>query len=117
MCGICGICRSADAREDVKLMMETLRHRGPDASGEFIDMAHQVAFGHRRLSILDLSESGKQPMVSLDNKKVICLNGEIYNFKEIKKDLPNDIINSLKSNGDTAVLLESIAYFGYEKTL
>lgn len=98
-------------------MMESLRHRGPDAAGIYCDKEHKVVLGHRRLSILDLSEAGNQPMRSADGKKIICLNGEIYNYKEIRETLPIEVLKELKSTSDTEVLLETIAYFGIEETL
>ena len=82
-----------------------LNHRGPDDEGFYI--SNKIAFGHKRLSIIDLSKSGKQPMISRDKKHIISFNGEIYNYKELKKDL---IIKGYKffSTTDTEVLLYGI---------
>lgn len=117
MCGICGICNSTSSEEDIKIMLESLCHRGPDATGKYYNEEYQIVLGHRRLSILDLSEAGNQPMRSIDGKKIICLNGEIYNYKEIKETLPIEILKRLRSTSDTEVLLEAMAYFGIEETL
>jgi asparagine synthase (glutamine-hydrolyzing) len=117
MCGICGICNSKNGEKDISIMMESLRHRGPDAAGIYYDKEHKVVLGHRRLSILDLSEAGNQPMRSADGKKIICLNGEVYNYKEIRETLPIEVLKELRSTSDTEVLLEAIAYFGIEETL
>ena len=88
MCGIAGIIKKKNIKvnkEEIQVMNNTISHRGPDAEGIYID--HTVAFGHRRLSIVDLSESGNQPMISHDQKYVLIFNGEIYNYIEIKEYL------------------------------
>ncbi len=92
-------------------MRDTMTKGGPDDSGLFIDKNDKVALGHRRLSIIDLSYAGHQPMITKDSKIAIVFNGEIYNFLELKKDL------SLKgykffSNTDTEVLLYMYREFG-----
>lgn len=89
-------------KEDLKLMMKELQHRGPDGRGTFID--DQIALGHTRLAILDLSERGKQPMT--DGDHTIVFNGEIYNYLEIKETL---FLQGERfvSNTDTEVLLKS----------
>lgn len=117
MCGICGICNSKNGEKDISIMMEALRHRGPDAAGICYDEEHKVGLGHRRLSILDLSEAGNQPMKSQDGQYVICLNGEIYNHKELRDCLPKNVLSNLKSTTDTEVLVESFAIRGIENTL
>lgn len=89
-------------KEDLKLMMKELQHRGPDGRGTFID--DQIALGHTRLAILDLSERGKQPMT--DGDHTIVFNGEIYNYLEIKDTLLQQG-ESFVSNTDTEVLLKS----------
>lgn len=76
MCGITGII-SIDAAKYIQGMTDAIAHRGPDDQGIFIDS--NVALGHRRLSILDLSANGHQPMISADERYVIIYNGEIYN--------------------------------------
>src|SRR5713101_182133 len=87
MCGIAGIVlSSARVRDqDIIAMTEALRHRGPDDSG--IHIEERFALGHRRLSIIDLSPLGHQPMFSADRRLCIVFNGEIYNFQELRERL------------------------------
>jgi len=86
MCGICGLISfSTPQLNGIQTMNQSLSHRGPDAEGVWND--EKVAFGHRRLSIIDLSASGIQPMASSDGNLILIFNGEIYNFKELKKEL------------------------------
>ena len=90
MCGISGIWdldknRSSDLPKIIRKMSGTLESRGPDDQGIWINNVDQICFGHKRLSILDLSQLGRQPMVK--DRFVITYNGEIYNFKEIRKEL------------------------------
>ena len=93
MCGIAGFWRnstdqSADWLERTALeMANTLVHRGPDDSGTWVEAEVGVAFGHRRLSIIDMSNAGHQPMISADGRYVITYNGEVYNFRELRKQL------------------------------
>ena len=114
MCGINGII-SIDGRPiengsfEVGMMNETLRHRGPDAQGAWIHPSNKVCFGQTRLSIIDLSESGNQPMMD-DAGNCITFNGEIYNFKRLKKQhFPNA---TFRSSTDTEVLLKMYQKFG-----
>ena len=122
MCGITGVLYAAPAMGDeqlvrlVKKMNDTLVHRGPDDSGEWVDAQVGIALGHRRLSILDLSPAGHQPMVSAGKRYVIIFNGEIYNFRELRANLEKVGIR-FKGQSDTEVLIESIAHNGLEKTL
>ena len=94
MCGIAGLFDLARGQPGgalehaVRAMTDTLVHRGPDGSGVFADETGGVALGHRRLSILDLSEAGAQPMASSDGRYVITFNGEIFNFADIARELP-----------------------------
>ena len=92
-------------------MTDTLHHRGPDGSGiELLANSHaQVGFGHRRLSIIDLSEHGKQPMQF--QHLWICFNGEVYNYAEIKKELV-ELGHSFTGNSDTEVIIHSYAEWG-----
>lgn len=110
MCGIAGFFTTGKIidRSDLELMTDALSHRGPDAAGYFHNGT--TGLGHRRLSILDLSESANQPMLSSNGRYQIIFNGEVYNFKEIAKDL--DV--PLKTTGDTEVLLEAYAKWGKE---
>ncbi|AEA42728.1 asparagine synthase (glutamine-hydrolyzing) [Fluviicola taffensis] len=106
MCGISGIVSFTPSDKfvsEIKLMTDSIRHRGPDGEGHWIDEKNQVALGHRRLSIIDLSEKGKQPMHYLD-RYTITFNGEIYNYIELKQQL-TEAGYSFTSDTDTEVLL------------
>lgn len=122
MCGITGVLykQARLATESlsllVKNMSDTLAHRGPDDHGEWVDAHSGIALGHRRLSIQDLTSAGHQPMQSANQRYVIAYNGEIYNFREIRRDLENKGIN-FKGHSDTEVLLECIALYGLDQTL
>ena len=110
MCGIYGqISSSKIDINDFKNNLLKLDHRGPDDSGIFIDS--NIAFGHTRLSILDLSTSGHQPMIDLNDKYIIIYNGEIYNFNYLKESLQKKgyIFNS---NSDTEVILYGFIEYG-----
>lgn len=107
MCGIAGVIGKID-QSDFIMCLDTLSHRGPDGSGIWADSG--ITLGHRRLSILDLSENGKQPMKVLD-RYVITFNGEIYNYVEIKLELEKKGI-SFFSGSDTEVLLYSYVVWG-----
>ncbi|MFM2129784.1 MAG: hypothetical protein RL477_1330, partial [Pseudomonadota bacterium] len=119
MCGIAGLFdmtrgQPAGALEhSVRLMTDTLTHRGPDGSGVFADEAGGIALGHRRLAILDLSDAGAQPMASADGRFVASFNGEIYNFADIARELPG-FGTSRRGHSDTEVLVEACARFGVE---
>ena len=97
MCGLCGIVGPAAEQATIAEMTDRLVHRGPDSGGLFCDEG--IALGHRRLSILDLSEAGHQPM-SLGTLTIVY-NGEIYNFRELRDELPGPF----RSDSDTEVLL------------
>ncbi|MGD8648578.1 MAG: asparagine synthase (glutamine-hydrolyzing) [Desulfobacterales bacterium] len=116
MCGIVGF-RSRDnfkfLREKLPEACETLAHRGPDDSGLFIDEHAGVGLAHRRLSIIDLSSAGHQPMKSDDGKVLISYNGEIYNFKEIGKLLER-FGHTFNSTTDTEVVLKAYLQWGME---
>jgi asparagine synthase (glutamine-hydrolysing) len=107
MCGICGILQRDPAApvDDVRLrrMTDTLRHRGPDGEGLHVD--GPVGLGHRRLSIIDLSDAGRQPMSTADGRAWIILNGEIYNYKELRAELESRG-HTFRSQTDTEVLLQ-----------
>ena len=132
MCGILGgVSPKIKKKEDVSLMLKTLEHRGPDGSGVFWDKKNRVFLGHQRLSIIDLSEKAKQPMRIITNNPtyvktsggrqetitknkqecVITFNGEIYNYKEIKKELEEKGYK-FKSDSDTEVVLNSYLEWG-----
>jgi len=119
MCGIAGFITSTIADPKVALlkMAESLHHRGPDDKGIWFDKSSGVGFAHTRLSILDLSPSGHQPMVSASGRYVITYNGEVYNFSEIKKALSKSFSIPWRSHSDTEVILEAIDAWGVEKAI
>ncbi len=111
MCGIAGIVGKPDGLLCVRRMTGALGHRGPDGEGYFTDEG--VAMGHRRLAILDLSSAGAQPMNSHDGRWTMALNGEIFNYRELRMELGG----RFTSGSDTEVLLEACAVWGVEKAL
>lgn len=115
MCGIIGqINKEKEINKDnFILMRDTLSHRGPDDAGVLFD-GDKTALGHRRLSIIDLTEKGRQPISNEDETIWIIFNGEIYNFKTIKKALTG---HTFKSNTDTEVIIHAYEQWGIEKTL
>lgn len=120
MCGICGFLSTdgnlaAESYPAMALAMaQTLVHRGPDDFGAWADPQSGIALGHRRLSILDLSAAGHQPMESGDF--VIVYNGEIYNFLDLRREL-EDFGHVFRSHSDTEVLLEAIKRWGIKDAL
>ena len=106
MCGIVGLVTKKEKENTIKLMNDRIKHRGPDGDGYFID--GDVALGHRRLSIIDLS-SGDQPMFNEDGSVVTVFNGEIYNYQELKEELIA-LGHDFKTKSDTEVLVH-----GYEE--
>jgi asparagine synthase (glutamine-hydrolysing) len=106
MCGICGIIRKGDNKDIIKKMNDRIMHRGPDGEGYYID--GDIAFGHRRLSIIDLS-TGDQPIYNEDNSVVTVYNGEIYNYVELRSELES-LGHEFKTKSDTEVLVH-----GYEE--
>jgi asparagine synthase (glutamine-hydrolysing) len=112
MCGICGIVSfSKEEVPELKIrnMMSIMKHRGPDDEGTFI--SGNIGLGFVRLSIIDLSPAGHQPMSSPDNRYVIVFNGEIYNFIELREELIN-LGHMFRTSTDTEVLLESYIEWG-----
>ncbi len=122
MCGICGFFNPHQLSSKTWMqsasdrMTDALVHRGPDDVGVWTDPKIGVAFGHRRLSIQDLSSEGHQPMTSACDRFVMSYNGEIYNFQEIRKDLEQNGFQ-FRGHSDTEVLLGAITEWGLEKTL
>jgi asparagine synthase (glutamine-hydrolysing) len=108
MCGIAGFYSYNNfcSEQELRRMTDVMVHRGPDATGYYVDS--RVGLGHRRLSIIDLSEAANQPMFSHDNRYIIIYNGEVYNFKEIAAELNI----KLKTASDTEVILEAFAKWG-----
>ena len=122
MCGISGFFPLTDREEwtsdrlqsNIKSMLSAIVHRGPDAEGVWIDPEGTgLTLGHRRLSIIDLTETGSQPMISHSRRYVICYNGEIYNhsylYEQMKKDGYKDEMNG---TSDTEILLEAMEFYG-----
>jgi len=107
MCGITGFNWKDELL--IKKATSTLTHRGPDDEGYYVD--DNISLGHRRLSIIDLSEKGRQPMSNSDNTIFIVFNGEIYNFQDLRKELKNKY--SFKSNTDTEVIIYGYEEWGY----
>ena len=119
MCGIVGIWNhNGRPVERVVLdqLTDSLAHRGPDGRGTLIEEEVCLGLGHRRLSILDLTEAGHQPMPYADKRYWIVFNGEIYNYRELGSHLESGGL-SLRSTGDTEVLVEAIARWGLEHAL
>lgn len=128
MCGVAGIAApTVVALTAIQRMNDSQQHRGPDGSGiailsaDGLHVAHgrgegadlpagRVALGHQRLSILDLSEAGAQPMASRDDRLVIVFNGEVYNYREIARELARK--DTLRGGSDTEVVLAAFATWG-----
>lgn len=114
MCGVVGIFhyREASASPDmglVRLMSDTLSHRGPDGEGFFSEDG--VGLGHRRLAIVDLTETGRQPMLSVDGRLAMSYNGELYNHAELRPGLQSRGVH-FRGTSDTETLIEAIAHDG-----
>ncbi len=112
MCGICGIINFNNnivEKDSLQQMMKIMKHRGPDDEGIFI--SKNIGFGHVRLSIIDLSTAGHQPMFSKDGRYILIFNGEIYNYIELKIELKK-LGNKFYTNTDSEVLLISYIQWG-----
>lgn len=122
MCGIAGMVdwRAATPADTLRsigeAMIETVRHRGPDAGDVWVEAEGGVVLGQRRLAIIDLSPGGAQPMHSADRRYVITFNGEIYNYRDIRREL-QVAGRSMRSDSDTEVLLEACALWGVEAAI
>ena len=120
MCGICGFYSktSLSFNNIILKMNSAISYRGPDSSGVWQDSTTGIVLGHQRLSIIDLSDAGKQPMISNSGRFVLTYNGEIYNHLEIRNEIKKNKINiKWKSKTDTETLLEALELWGIEKTL
>lgn len=119
MCGIAGLCNWGNNwQQNIERMNEKMHHRGPDASGIWVSEDHTVVLGHRRLSIVDLTPSGAQPMESHDGRYVMAYNGEIYNHRTLRdKLLREKKVADFRGTSDTEILLEAVAAYGMEETL
>jgi asparagine synthase (glutamine-hydrolysing) len=122
MCGITGFVTSAgngsanELHARVGAMNDSVRYRGPDDDGLWVDAEAGVAIGHRRLSIIDLSPAGHQPMVSANGRYVLSYNGEVYSYQEIRAELEARG-HRFRGHSDTEVMLESFAVNGIEPTV
>lgn len=112
MCGIVGVAgRTPAASGLLETQCGTMKHRGPDGSGEWHSPDGRVALGHRRLAIIDLSAAANQPMASADGRLRIVLNGEIYNYRDVRKTLEG-LGRCFRTSSDTEVLLQAYAEWG-----
>ncbi len=110
MCGIIGFTNHIQNADSVlESMMEKIRHRGPDAGGKYID--DDIALGHRRLSIIDVSEQGNQPLYNDDRSLVLIFNGEIYNYREIREEL-TALGYNFRTQTDSEVLIHGYEEYG-----
>jgi len=122
VCGIAGFLTSpgnfsADTLSQIAAAMANSQtHRGPDDEGTWCDAASAIALGHRRLSILDLSEQGHQPILSSCGRYVLIYNGEIYNYQELRQQL-EQAGRKFRGHSDTEVLCEAISHWGLEDAL
>ena len=124
MCGIAGLITNPLTSEselirNAHIMGEALTHRGPDDSGVWADSSNGIALAHKRLSIIDLSKAGHQPMKSPTGRFIISFNGEIYNHREIRKKLENEsnLTKSWKGLSDTETFIAAIEAWGLINTL
>ncbi len=109
MCGISGIVGERWDRAQLEAMVRVQHHRGPDANGTWISADGRVGLGHNRLSIIDLSPAGNQPMANADGLLWITFNGEIYNYRELRAELTG---YSFRSHSDTEVILAAYVRWG-----
>jgi asparagine synthase (glutamine-hydrolysing) len=121
MCGITGFLTSSlenefDLRLLVRRMARQLSQRGPDDSGVWVDRRAGVALGHQRLSILDLSPEGHQPMHSRSGRYVITFNGEVYNFRDLRRELET-MGHAFRGHSDTEVILAAMEQWGFDDSL
>ena len=120
MCGLVGFINYIDNSQInsqiLKLMADKINHRGPDDRGQII-IEDLVYLAHLRLSILDVSKNGSQPMQSFSARYVIAFNGEIYNHNQIREELNKYLTIQWKSTSDTETLLEAFEFFGIQETL
>ncbi len=122
MCGIAGLFDPRQRSGPDRLgrwaadMAAAVTHRGPDDAGLWVDPDGRVAFGHRRLAVVDLSPNGHQPMTSADGRWVLSYNGEIYNFTELRRLLSEQGV-AFRGSSDTEVLLEAVQKWGVDAAL
>lgn len=119
MCGIAGFMAFGEERpgeELLRAMGDVMAHRGPDASGTYLSADGQAGLSHRRLSILDLTEAGSQPMASADGSMILCYNGEVYNFREIREEL-KAAGHRFRGGSDTEVILAACRKWGVREAV
>jgi asparagine synthase (glutamine-hydrolysing) len=121
MCGIIGLLskrpsKSEDLSITASTMIDSVRHRGPDGQGIWVSKQENCALGHARLAIIDLTNEGRQPMVSHNGNLVLTMNGEIYNYVEMRHELEHVGIG-FRGTSDTEVLLAAIEKWGIEAAL
>lgn len=122
MCGIAGFLDTSSGsglellRERVAVMTDAVSHRGPDDRGIWVDAASGIALGHRRLSIIDLSAEGHQPMEGAGGNFVIVFNGEIYNFHTLRRELES-LGHRFRGHSDTEIMLAAFDQWGVEASL
>ena len=112
MCGIVGeidFTGKSVLKSTIKKMTDIIKHRGPDGEGQWVE--NNIGLGHRRLAIIDKSSLGNQPMFSENKRWILSYNGELYNYKEIRKILKKKGIN-FASNTDTEVVLQALIVWG-----
>ncbi|HYA65696.1 MAG TPA: asparagine synthase (glutamine-hydrolyzing) [Burkholderiaceae bacterium] len=123
MCGIAGFwdqggrLRAEEAGRVLRSMTDAIQHRGPDDEGSWFDPQSGIALGHRRLSIIDLSPAGHQPMSCAQDRYRIVFNGEIYNFAHLRRELEGRGYGPWRGHSDTEVLLAAIAHWGVRGAL
>jgi asparagine synthase (glutamine-hydrolysing) len=121
MCGLAGFWSPGacgDTRAIVTAMASRLAHRGPDGDGCWVDQESGIAVAHRRLSIVDLSPSGRQPMISPSGRFVIVFNGEVYNHEELRRELSSDRHRiRFRGRSDTEVMVAAIEAWGLARAI
>ena len=121
MCGLSGFWTKRndlnDLEQTIRQMTDAISYRGPDDQGYWTDQERGLALGHRRLSIIDLSSEGHQPMASASGRYMMVYNGEIYNFEDIRAELGSASghrNHAWRGHSDTEVILEAIETWGLE---
>ena len=118
MCGFVGVLNDKELNHSLLMSTtNTLSHRGPDDNGTWCDLENGLGLGHARLSILDLSDHGHQPMISKNKEHIIVFNGEIYNHLKLKKKIEKDKEVNWHGHSDTEILLEYISTYGIDRSL